>query len=147
MGTALVIILPPVINRFPGMKNIAEPVFIQILIAKASVKTLNKSVLRWLTWQDKPSFHTMLKGPLIDRARGGGKDSVRSCRFSRSRRKISLSTLRTPPGRHTHGTPYTTAADWHHARGKRIIWGHRKGRQGLRHQRADARNGGAESGQ
>ena len=54
MGTALVVILPPVINRFPGMKNIAEPVFIQTLIAKASVKTLNNSVLRWLTWLDKP---------------------------------------------------------------------------------------------
>lgn len=32
MGTALVIILPPVINRFPAMKNIAEPVFIQTLL-------------------------------------------------------------------------------------------------------------------
>lgn len=70
MWTALVIILPPVINRFPGMKNIAEPVFLQTLIAKASVKTLNKSVLRWLTWLDKPSFHTMLKGPLFERAAG-----------------------------------------------------------------------------
>lgn len=40
--------------RFPGMKNISEPIFIQTLIAKASVKTLNKSVLRWLTWLYKP---------------------------------------------------------------------------------------------
>ena len=70
MGTALVIILPPVINRFPGMKNIAEPVFLQTLIAKASVKTLNKSVLRWLTWLDKPSFHTILKGPVFGPAAG-----------------------------------------------------------------------------
>lgn len=41
MRTALVTILSPVINRFPGMKNIAEPVFIQTLIEKAAVNTLN----------------------------------------------------------------------------------------------------------
>lgn len=50
------------------MKNIAEPVFIQTLIAKASVKTLNKSILRWLTRLDKSQLHTTLKGPLIERA-------------------------------------------------------------------------------
>lgn len=66
MGKALVKILPPVINHFPGMKNIAEPVFIQTLIAKASVLILDKSVLRWLTWLNKPSFSTMLKGPLSE---------------------------------------------------------------------------------
>jgi hypothetical protein len=48
MWTALVIILPPVINDFPGMNDIAEPVLIQTFIAKSSVKALNKSVLRWL---------------------------------------------------------------------------------------------------
>jgi hypothetical protein len=32
---------------FPGVKNIAEPVLVQAFIAKVSVKTLNKSVLRW----------------------------------------------------------------------------------------------------
>jgi hypothetical protein len=47
MWTALVIIQPPVINDFPGVNNIAEPVLIQAFITKASVKTLNKSVLRW----------------------------------------------------------------------------------------------------
>jgi hypothetical protein len=36
MGTAPVIILPQDINRFPGMKNIAEPLLIQTLIAKVS---------------------------------------------------------------------------------------------------------------
>ncbi len=39
-------VLPPVINDFSGMKNIAEPVFIQALISKATGETLNKSVLR-----------------------------------------------------------------------------------------------------
>ena len=52
------------------MKNIAEPVFIQVFIPKATVETLNKSVLRWLTWLDKPLLHTMFKGPLIERVAG-----------------------------------------------------------------------------
>ena len=52
------------------MKNIAEPVFIQAFIPKATVKTLNKSVLGRLTWLDKPQLHTMLKGLLIERAAG-----------------------------------------------------------------------------
>lgn len=68
MRSELVIVLPPVINDFPGMKNIAEPVFIQAFTLKATVETLNKSVLRWLTWLDKSQF--MLKGPLIERAAG-----------------------------------------------------------------------------
>lgn len=70
MGTALVIILPPVINHFTGMKNIPEPVFIQTLIVKASVKTLTKSVLCWLTRLDKPKLYIILKGPLIECATG-----------------------------------------------------------------------------
>jgi len=30
MWTALIIILPPIINDFPGVNNIAEPVVIQV---------------------------------------------------------------------------------------------------------------------
>lgn len=52
------------------MKNIAGPVFIQAFTLKATVETLNKSVLRWLSWLDKSQFHTMLKGPLFERAAG-----------------------------------------------------------------------------
>jgi hypothetical protein len=52
MWTTLVIILPPVINDFPGVSDIAEPVLIQTFIAKSSVKALNKSVLRWLARLD-----------------------------------------------------------------------------------------------
>lgn len=48
MWPTLVIILPPVVNDFPGVNDIAEPVLIQTFIAKSSVKTLNKSILRWL---------------------------------------------------------------------------------------------------
>ena len=44
----LVIILPPVINNFPSMNDITEPVLIQTFIAKLSVKNLNKSLLRQL---------------------------------------------------------------------------------------------------
>lgn len=61
----LVIILPPVINRFPSVNNTAEPVLIQALISKSSVTTLNKSVLGWLAWQNKLPFHAILDGPLI----------------------------------------------------------------------------------
>lgn len=42
----------PVINDFPGVNDIAEPVLIQTFIAKSSVKALNKSVLRWLARLD-----------------------------------------------------------------------------------------------
>jgi len=52
------------------MTDIAEPMFIQTLIATASVKTLNKSVLHWLTRLDKSQLHAMLKGPLSERAAG-----------------------------------------------------------------------------
>lgn len=45
MWVTLVIILLPVVNDFPGLKDIAEPVFIHAFIAKLSVKTLNKAVL------------------------------------------------------------------------------------------------------
>lgn len=38
MCTTLVIILPPVINDFPSVNDIAEPVLIQTFIAKPSVK-------------------------------------------------------------------------------------------------------------
>ena len=70
MWTALVIILPPVINDFPGVNNIAEPVLIQTFIAKATIKTPNKSVLRWLSRLDLAQLDTMFKGPLIKRATG-----------------------------------------------------------------------------
>ena len=52
------------------MIDVAEPVFIQAFIAKASVKTLNKSVLCRLAGLDKSQLHSMLKGPLIERAAG-----------------------------------------------------------------------------
>lgn len=45
-------ILPLVINGFLGVNDISEPMLIQTFIAKAFVKTLNKSVLRWLARLD-----------------------------------------------------------------------------------------------
>ncbi|KLE90238.1 hypothetical protein YA21_03435 [Klebsiella aerogenes] len=68
MWATLLIILPPVINDFPGVNDISELVLIQTCIAKASVKTLNKSALRWLARLDSAQLDTMLKGPLIKRA-------------------------------------------------------------------------------
>jgi len=44
--------LPPVINSFPRVNDISESVLIQAFNAKASVKALNKSVLRWLARLD-----------------------------------------------------------------------------------------------
>jgi len=61
------------------MKNIAEPVFIQAFIPKATVENFKKSVLRWLTWLDKPQLHTMLTGPLIERAAGKLRALIGSC--------------------------------------------------------------------
>ena len=70
MRAALIIILTPFTDGFPGMTDVTEPVFIQAFIAKASVKTLNKSVLCRLAGLDKSQLHAMLKGPLIERAAG-----------------------------------------------------------------------------
>jgi hypothetical protein len=52
MWTTHVIILPPVINDFPGVNDIFEQMLIQTFIAKSSVEALNKSVLRWLARLD-----------------------------------------------------------------------------------------------
>ena len=50
------------------MKNIAELVLIQAFIPKATVETLNKSVLSWLARLNQAQLNTMFKGPLIERA-------------------------------------------------------------------------------
>ncbi len=52
MWTTPVLILPPVISDFYGVNNIAARVIIQAFIAKATVKTRNKFVLRWLARLD-----------------------------------------------------------------------------------------------
>jgi hypothetical protein len=65
MRGALVIILMPYTDGFPGMADVAEPVFIQAFIAKAAVKTLNKSALRRLAGLDKPQLQAMLISPLV----------------------------------------------------------------------------------
>ena len=57
------------------MTDIAEPVFIQAFIAKASVKNLNKSILL-----DKPQLHAMLTGPLVKRSAGKHRPLVSSYR-------------------------------------------------------------------
>jgi hypothetical protein len=88
MWSTLVIILPPVINDFPGMKNIAERVLIQAFIPKAAVETLNKSVLCWLTQLDKSQFYAMLKSPLIECAAGKFRALIGSyrCRITTKKR-------------------------------------------------------------
>lgn len=62
------------------MTDVTEPMFIQAFIAKASVKTLNKSVLCRLAGLDKPQFYAMLKGPLIERAAGKFRALISSYR-------------------------------------------------------------------
>ena len=80
MWAGLVIILPPVINRFPGANNIAEPVLVQALISESSVKSLNKSVLSQLARLDQTQFHAMLKGSLIQCAAGKFRSLIGSYR-------------------------------------------------------------------
>jgi hypothetical protein len=75
-----VIILTPFTDGFPGMIDVNELVFIQVFIAKASVKTLNKSVLCRLAGLDKTQLHAMLKGPLIERAAGKFRALINSYR-------------------------------------------------------------------
>jgi len=75
-----VLILMPFTDGFVGMIDVAEPVFIQAFIAKAFIKTLNKSVLYRLAGLDKPQLHAMLKGPLIERASGKFRALISSYR-------------------------------------------------------------------
>jgi len=70
-------------------------VLIQTFIAKSTVKALNKSVLHWLTLLDKPSFHTMLKSPLFERAAVKFRPLVRSYRrrITSKQRNVVQNTL------------------------------------------------------
>ncbi len=74
----LVVILTPFTDDFPSMTDIAEPVFIQAFIAKASVKTLNKSVLCRLAGLNKPHLHAIIKGPLVKCSTGKLRSLVSS---------------------------------------------------------------------
>lgn len=76
------------------MRNIAEPVFIQAFIPKATVKALYKSVMRWLTWLDKPQLHTMLKDPLFERAAGKFRALIGSIVAGQQRKSAILSRIR-----------------------------------------------------
>jgi len=80
MWTALAIILPPVINPFPGVNIIAELVFVQAFISESSVKILDRSVLGRLVWLDKPQLHAMLKGRLLQCAAGKFRPQISSYR-------------------------------------------------------------------
>lgn len=80
MRAALIIILTPFTDGFTGMTDVTEPVFIQTFIAKASIKTLNKSVLYRLAGLDKPQLHAMLKGPMIESAAGKLRTQIGSYR-------------------------------------------------------------------
>lgn len=71
------ITLSPFTDGFPGMTDVTEPVFIQAFIAKASVKTLNKSVLCRLARLDKPQLHAMLISPLVKSSAGKLRSLVR----------------------------------------------------------------------
>lgn len=62
------------------MTDVAEPMLIQAFIAKASVKTLNKSVLYQLAGLDKPQRHSMLISLLIKCSAGKLRHLVSSCR-------------------------------------------------------------------
>ncbi len=93
MRAALIIILTPFTNGFPGMTDVTEPVFIQAFIPKATVKTLYKSVLRWLIWLDKPQLHTMLKDPLSERAAGKFRALIGSIVAGMPRKSAILSRI------------------------------------------------------
>lgn len=77
------------------MKNIAEPVFIQAFIPKATVETRNKSVLRWLTWLNKSQLYTLLKGSLIGCAAGKLRALISSyCRRIASKERDAVQNTR-----------------------------------------------------
>ena len=96
MRAALIIILTPFTDGFPGMTDVTEPVFIQTLIAKAPpVRTLNKSVLCRLAGLDKPQLHAMLKGPLIERAAGKFRALISSyCRRTAPKQRNAVRNTR-----------------------------------------------------
>ena len=95
MRAALIIILTPFTDGFPDMTDVTEPVFIQTLIAKAPVRTLNKSVLCRLAGLDKPQLHAMLKGPLIERAAGKFRALISSyCRLTAPKQRNAVRNTR-----------------------------------------------------
>lgn len=65
MWLTLVILQPPVVNNFSGMNNIAEPVVIQTLISKSTIKDIDKHVLFLLARLRKLKLYAVLKGPLV----------------------------------------------------------------------------------
>jgi hypothetical protein len=68
MWSTLVIILPPVINDFPGMNDIAEPVLIQAFIAKRPLKlSINPFCVGLPGWISRSSTHAQKP---TDRVRG-----------------------------------------------------------------------------
>lgn len=66
MWSLLIVISSPGRNQFFRMMQIAEPVFIQTLIPKLSVETLNVSVLGQFTRLNQQGCDAALVGPLIE---------------------------------------------------------------------------------
>jgi len=65
MRLTLVIVLPPAVNDCSHVNNITEPVLIQTLISKSTIKVFDKPVLYRLAWLNKPKLDAMLKGPRV----------------------------------------------------------------------------------
>jgi hypothetical protein len=53
-------ILTPAVNDFSGVNNIAEPVLIQTLISKSTIKAFDKPALCRFARLNKPKLNAML---------------------------------------------------------------------------------------
>lgn len=67
----------------PSMTDGVESVFIDAIIAKASVSNLDRSIQRQLARLDKTQFHAMIISPLVSALQAN------SCLVSSYRRRIA----------------------------------------------------------
>ena len=65
--SALVVVESPSRNRRTSDGQVLEPMIVEAFIPKATVGTLDESVLRWLPRRDQCQLHTMLINQLVKR--------------------------------------------------------------------------------
>src|SRR6266481_1092273 len=68
--TALVVVLTPCFDRLPGLRQAAEPVFIEALVPQSSIETLHVSVLHRSSGLDIVPPDSLFAGPLLQHPAG-----------------------------------------------------------------------------
>jgi len=66
MGTHAIVVLPPRLDRLPGIGQAEKPVPIKAFVAESSLEALDEGVLDGLARLDKAQPHPALIGLLIE---------------------------------------------------------------------------------